>query len=60
MKDKVQTKKSRMYEGTNRKARTLAVERRKKQLERYYTYASISFISALGGFWLGIMITKLG
>ena len=49
------TNRRKMYEGTNRKARTLAAERRRKQVSRYYNYASIAFISGGVGIYLGII-----
>lgn len=49
------TRRPKMYEGTNRKARTLAARRRRQQLEIYYTYGSVAFISGGVGIYLGVI-----
>lgn len=43
------------YRGSNERAARLAANRRRKQIERYYTYASIAIISGGVGVWLGIV-----
>lgn len=50
------------YSGTNYRALMIQAQRnkRRKAIERYYTYASIAIGSGMVGVWIGITITKFG